>query len=382
MALLLWSNNIYARTIWVSLYNNRQIRSVVASAYNGRLTVWADDSTEFTIPSGQAIYAHLHDRKIWISDINGPVGSFHQLIVQGADSSSVVRLRPVSPQLEARNYEATISLTADVDRIQMINRIDEERYLAGVVEAETGQGRASEFYKAQAILCRTYLYGHIDRHENEGFHLCDEVHCQAYKGQCRSPNTILQAVVATENIILADRATSQPIMAAYHSNCGGATESAQNVWHNNLPYLVPVTDTYCTSMPNARWQRTISLDEWKNYLTKNGYKASPNAAANFSFRQTRRTPNYRVNNFTLPVRTIRNDWQLRSTFFSISIEGGNAVFRGRGYGHGVGLCQEGAMVMGRRGFKYSEIINFYFKNVNMVNVNNLQINVPKFENSD
>ena len=379
VVLLLLSGNIHSRTIWVSLYNSRQVRSVVVSAYNGQLTVLADGREQFTIAFGHAIYANLHDGKIWISDQYGQIGAFDRLIIQGADSSAVVRLRPVSPQAEARNYEEAVSLTADVDRIQLINRIDEERYLAGVVEAESGQGKTPEFYKAIAIICRTYLYGHIDRHENERFHLCDEVHCQAYKGQCRSRDMILPAIQATRNIILTDRKESKPILAAYHSNCGGETESAQNAWQNNLPYLTPIIDSYCTSSPNARWQKIISLEDWINYLMKNGFKPNPNTVTDFNFLQNSRIPFYKVNQFTLPVRNIRNDWQLRSTFFSISVADGNVVFHGRGYGHGVGLCQEGAMEMGRRGFKYDEIISFYYKQVNLSSVDMLHIRIPEFD---
>jgi len=375
-------NILKAKSIWISLCNSQQVRSVVVSAYNGQLSVVADGSGQFTIAFGQAIYANLRDEKIWVSDNNGQIGSFKQLIIQGADSSTVVRLRPVSPQSEARNYEETVCLTADIDRIQLINRIDEERYIAGVVEAETGQGKTPEFYKAKAIICRTYLYGNINRHENEGFHLCDEVHCQAYKGQCRSRDMILPAVMATRNIILTDRNESKPILATYHSNCGGETESAQNAWQSNLSYLIPITDPYCTSSLNARWQKTISLDDWINYLMKNGFKPNPNVVTDFSFRQERRIPVYKVNQFTLPVRNIRNDWQLRSTFFSISVTDGNVVLSGRGYGHGVGLCQEGAMEMGRRGFKYDEIISFYYKYVNLVSVNMLQISIPEFDESE
>jgi len=361
------------------LYNSQQVRSVVVSAYNGTLTVSADGSEQFTVAFGQAIYANLRDGKIWISDKNGQIGAFEHLIIQGADSLTVVRLRPVLPQTEARNYEETVSLTADIDRIQLINRIDEERYIAGVVEAETGQGKTSEFYKAKAIICRTYLYGHINRHENEGFHLCDEVHCQAYKGQCRSRDMILPAVMATRSIILTDRKESKPILATYNSNCGGETESAQNVWQTSLPYLIPITDPYCTSSPNARWQKTIPLDDWINYLMKNGFKPNPNVVTDFSFQQDRRMPVYKINQFTLPVRNIRNDWQLRSTFFSISVADGSVALQGRGYGHGVGLCQEGAMEMGRRGFKYDEIISFYYKNVNLVSVNMLQLRISEFD---
>ena len=372
--LLLPNGYLHAREIWVSLYNSRQIQSLVMSAYNGPLTISVDDSVQYTIGDGQAVYAALRDGKIWLNDAQGEIGSFDHFTVQGADSSAIIRLRPVSPQVEARNYEDMVSLSVDVDRILLINRIDEKRYIAGVVEAEAGQGHTSEFYKAKAIICRTYLYGHIDRHENEGFHLCDEVHCQAYKGQCRSRNTILPAVAATQDTIVIDRKESKPILAAYHSNCGGETESAQNVWQTNLPYLAPVIDPYCISSPNARWQKTISLDDWIIYLVKNGFKPNPNIVTDFSFQQNRRTPIYQVNDFTTPVRQIRNDWQLRSTWFSVTVEEGNVVFRGRGYGHGVGLCQEGAIEMGRRGFKYDEIIHFYYRNVNIVPVTAIPIN--------
>ena len=341
---------------------------MVVSAYNGPLTISTDSVALYTIADGQAVYAALRDGKIWLSDKQGPIGSFNHFTVQGADSSSVVRLRPVLPQVEARNYEDMVSLTVDVDRIQLINRIDEERYIAGVVEAEAGQGHTREFYKAKAIICRTYLYGNTDRHENEGFHLCDETHCQAYKGQCRSRNMILPAVMTTKDMIVTGLKDSIPILATYHSNCGGETESAQNVWQTDLPYLAPVIDPYCISSPNARWQKTISLDEWINYLIKNGFKPNPNIVTDFSFQQNRRISTYKVNDFTTPVRQIRTDWQLRSTFFAITVEEGNVVFRGRGYGHGVGLCQEGAIEMGRRGFKYDEIINFYYKNVNIISV--------------
>lgn len=379
LILLILCGNVFGRQIWVSLYNSRQVRSVVVSAYNGALTVSDDSGVRYTVAAGEAIYATLRDEKIWISDTQGEIASFERLVIQGADSAAIVRLRPVSPQAEARNYEETIRMSVDINRILIVNQIDEERYIAGVVEAEAGQGYTREFYKAKAIICRTYLYATIDRHKNEGFHLCDDVHCQAYKGQCRSRNMILPAVMATQKIIITNRNDSKPILATYHSNCGGETESAQNAWQSNQPYLTPVTDPYCTSSPNARWQRTISLDEWIPYLVKNGFKLNPDVVTDFSFQQVHRTPNYRINQFSMPVRKIRNDWQLRSTLFSVTVEDGNVVLRGRGYGHGVGLCQEGAMEMGRRGFKYSEIINFYYKNINMVSVDTLQIMIPEFE---
>ena len=369
--LLLFVGSLSAFPVRVSLFDSRQIRSVVISAWDGPLTVTLDGGFLYVIADGQAVYATLRDGRIWISDERDSIGSFERIIVQGLDSLSVVRIRPVSPQIEARNYEEMVILTVDIDRLRLINQIDEELYIAGVIEAETGQGQTAEFYKAKAIICRTYLYGNINRHQSEGFHLCDEVHCQAYKGQCRSRNAILSAVKTTDKIIITDSKDSKPVLAVYHSNCGGETESSQNVWQSSMPHLVSITDTYCTSSPNARWQRTISLNEWILYLANNGYTSNPDVVADFSFQQPRRTQNYSVGNVTVPLRKIRTDWQLRSTFFSLSVENDNIVLRGRGYGHGVGLCQEGAMEMGRRGFKYEDIIKFYYKDVNLTKIESL-----------
>ncbi len=370
--------HVCGRTVWVSIYNNTQVRHVVISAYNGSLVALQDNKEQFVIASGQAVYATLYDGKIWVHSTNGMLGSFYRLSIRGGDTTSVVRIKPVMPQAESRNYEGSVYLYTDVDRIRMINQIDEEKYIAGVVEAEVGLGRTAEFYKAKAVICRTYLYGHINRHESEEFHLCDETHCQAYKGQCRSNTLIAPSVGATKGIILTDRENAKPILAAYHSNCGGETESAKNAWQTNMPYLIPVTDPYCISQPNARWEKTISLDDWLKYLMKNGFKPDPKVVTDFGFEQLHRIPDYAVNHFVLPVKQIRNDWQLRSTFFSVSVENDLVILKGRGYGHGVGLCQEGAMEMGRRGFKYDEIISFYYKYVNLVPVSTLQIYVPDF----
>jgi stage II sporulation protein D len=366
-----------ARPVWVSLYNNLQVQTVVVSAYKGELSVSGDGLQEFVISRGQAVHVALHGEKIIVSSTKGVVGAFNKLNITGADAASVVRLRPLQPLAEPRNYEESVYMYADMGRIRMINQIDEKQYLAGVIEAETGSGRTPEFYKATAVIARTYLYGHADRHVSENFHLCDETHCQAYKGKCRHA-PIPVAVEATGNIILTDK-NLHPISATYHANCGGETESAKNAWQTDMPYLIPVTDPYCTSQPSARWTKSIAIDDWISYLVKNGFVPNPNTVTDFNLKQSSRKPDYKVNDFVLPVKQIRNDWNLRSTFFSISVENGTVVLDGKGYGHGVGFCQEGAMEMGRRGYKYDAIIRFYYKNVLLTPVSEAHISVPGFE---
>ncbi len=80
---------------------------------------------------------------------------------------------------------------------------------------------------------------------------------------------------------------------------------------------------------------------------------------------------YRIGTFTLPFRTIRDQFNLRSTFFSVAPEGDAIILKGRGYGHGVGLCQEGAMTMAAKGFTYRQIISFYYTGVSVANYSRL-----------
>ncbi len=75
-------------------------------------------------------------------------------------------------------------------------------------------------------------------------------------------------------------------------------------------------------------------------------------------------------NFSLPLQKIRDDLDLRSTFFSVRVEGDSVILDGKGYGHGVGLCQEGAMAMAEKGFDYRQIIYFYFEGVIISDINN------------
>jgi stage II sporulation protein D len=98
------------------------------------------------------------------------------------------------------------------------------------------------------------------------------------------------------------------------------------------------------------------------------------AYINFNTVQTERHQYYIVVNDSIPHKQIRSDFKLKSNFFSVSATPKEVTFIGRGYGHGVGLCQEGAMHMAKIGYKYNEIIQFYYKGVTIVEVDRLKNN--------
>jgi stage II sporulation protein D len=242
-----------------------------------------------------------------------------------------------------------------------------------VTEAEAGSRSTLEFYKVQAILARTFALAHINKHILEGFSLCDQVHCQAYYGKPKDMS-IYTAIEETKGKVVVDENLNL-IIAAFHSNSGGQTANSEDVWGSYTNYLRSRVDSFSNKMPNAYWERKMLTDDWLTYLKlKHNYAIDkPNAKeAAVNFRQDYRKVYLECNNSKIPLKNIRTDLQLKSTFFSISeISGDSIVFKGKGYGHGLGMCQEGAMKMCKLGYKYPDILNYYYKSIQIIDMRKL-----------
>lgn len=273
-----------------------------------------------------------------------------------------------------RYYTGNLNCFGFTEELLLINIVDTESYIAGVVQAEGGKGKHEEYYKTQAVIARTYLYKHYDKHILDRYNLCDGIHCQSFKGMS-DDTIIIRAAEETHNQVILD-SDSILIIAAFHSNCGGETVPAEDAWLTSQPYLRKVTDPFCTASRNARWQKSIGLEEWLAYIRKMGYNTDENNISALNFSQLTRMEDYRINDFSLPLKQIRTDMDLRSTFFSLSVAGDSVLLKGKGYGHGVGLCQEGAMVMAQKGFDYRQIIDFYYSGVWITDIKNVTPQPP------
>ncbi len=282
-------------------------------------------------------------------------------------SSAADRISVRAGASAKRTYGGDMECRFDMGQVIIVNHTDIESYIAGVVSAEGGTGKHIEYYKTQAVIARTYLFKYLDRHISDGYNLCDNTHCQVFRGLTTDP-VILAAALETHGEIISGP-DSLPAIAAFHSNCGGQTASSGDVWLTAQPYLQSVIDPWCTSSRNARWTKTISVNEWNNLLRKNGYAAAP-AGALLNFSQQTRKSEVRESGFSLPVRQIREELGLRSTFFSYKATADSVYFNGRGYGHGVGLCQEGAMAMALKGYNYREIMDFYYRGITITATGN------------
>jgi stage II sporulation protein D len=280
------------------------------------------------------------------------------------------------PKLKKRSYNNNLEIHIKWGRIQAINKVNLEPYISGVVEAEGGANAGIEYYKIQAVLARTYALGHLDRHTGEGFHLCDGVHCQAFNGLSARNIQIIEATKATAGVVAIDT-DSILITAAFHANCGGQTESSEKVWLINKSYLRPVQDPYCQNQRSFNWEKSLTLKEWTDYLIKNKFKVNNTTPPSYyNYTQIHRQLWYIVKSDSLLLTKIRADLNLRSTFFSVSVDKQKVIIKGHGFGHGVGLCQDGAIQMAKLNYNYQDILKFYFQNISTISY----LDVPKVKN--
>ena len=360
--LLACSGMLHAGEIRAGLFYQKEITAVVFSVSEGEYIIYGDYRQVGVARKGHLYHIGISADALTIQDTSAVFGSFARIEFKGVSGSNVFTIRPVSPSLPSKELDDNLVLLGDMSFITVINLIDLEKYIAGVIESEGGPAAHAEFYKAQAILARTFAVKNFYRHGTEGYNLCDTEHCQSYKGKSRMNRDIPAAALATEGLVLYDL-HHKPVNAPYHSNCGGMTSDASRVWDRPLNHLQPVTDPFCLNSRNATWETTLSRNEWISCLERRGIKREQLLQADLRIAPATREEYYKLGDRQVEFTELRKDLALKSAWFSVTADGDNIVLHGRGYGHGVGLCQEGAMTMAEKGYVYMDILHFYFQNV-------------------
>ncbi len=279
-------------------------------------------------------------------------------------------------------------------RVTAINILPIEQYLLGVVPLEIGPRETAELaaVEAQAVAARTYAVSHLGGHVEMGFDLFGSVEDQVYGGLGAERDESTRAVQRTSgHILLFD---DMPIRAFYHSTCGGRTAAVEEVLDREpAPYLQSVSDQrpdgsdYCAQSPRYRWTVAWTPDRLDSI-------ARPGLAAHFGVSSDEvgrvdhvevqsRTPSGRVHDLVfrgpgvalvlsrLDIRrTLRSERGiLFSTDFAVTDrDDGLVELHGRGYGHGAGMCQWGAIGRARAGQTYEEILATYYPGADVVRV--------------
>jgi stage II sporulation protein D len=367
----------FADLVKVGLFSGMNLTAVETLVAEGNYSLILPGSRKEELRTGVVLTFSLRGSVFQLKKNGKPVGNYNQVRIVSLENDGALRINLAGqPEPNQFTYGGHFELAVVKGKIRILNLVDLESYVAAVVESEVGANSSPEFLKVQSVLCRTYCLNHLDRHAAEGFQLCDRVHCQAYKGKSRFNRLAEEAVQATRNKVLVDQ-KNQLIIAAYHSNCGGQTVSAESVWSQPVGYLLPVPDTFCLNSRHATWSVIMSLKDWKAYLHEKGlldpHADSLVADSLFEYHPQGRSVNFTMNGKQLALKTIRENWKLNSTWFDIKVSNDSLQFTGRGFGHGIGLCQEGAMKMAEAGRTFGEIIDFYYRDVKLADADALKL---------
>ena len=356
----------------IRIFSQLKAQSFTFSSDEGIYSLWANGVEVATTAKFPIIKLSYINDSIEVKTFENVIGRFKKIKISSPELLKAFRLKLVLPDRKPRFYQDNLIIDVEAGALKCINEITLDNYISGVVQAESGRRSYQEFYKVQAILARTFALSHLQKHAPEGFSLCDHTHCQAYFGKTTELE-IMKAVTETKGKVVVDDNLNL-IEAAFHSNSGGQTANSEDVWGSRLSYLRSVNDTFSTKMPNAKWERKMAKEDWLSYLKlKHNYPVQDSNARwlAINFKQDNRKPYLEANNIRVPLKNVRTDLQLKSTFFSIIPQGDTLLFKGRGFGHGVGMCQEGAMRMAKLGYKYPDVINFYYQKTQLIDLHKL-----------
>lgn len=188
--------------------------------------------------------------------------------LDNGDNFLIVSKYDTTIKVEEMYYRGYIMFKTVGDKLYVINYLDLEEYLYGVVPREMVSSFHIEALKAQAIAARTYAIRNFNKHIRDGYNLCDAEHCQVYGGHNVESIKINEAVDETKGLIITY--DGYPIEAVYHSNSGGYTDDAEVIWGGYAPYLASRVDEFSKSFPNSSWKLNLTSEEISYKLKNNG----------------------------------------------------------------------------------------------------------------
>jgi stage II sporulation protein D len=336
-----------ARSLTVELFSTRTLKTVTATPLGQPMPTQVE-----WVPDGLRLSSGTTVKQISLS------GSFR------------MRAGPGDPQEILAAGRWTIAWRRD--GLQVLLTLPSEDYVIAALNGEAAPDEPMASLKAMAISIRTFALANASRHNAEGFGLCDSTHCQALRLAKARPE-VERAVRETAGETL--WFGGQRAHVYYTQHCGGMSEAAADVWPaEHAGYLGGHhADPYCLRRSPAEWRARIDLSQLSAIFRAQGWQTPSPISA---IRVTRRSASGRAellevtgrgapaelsaSSFRFAVDRALGWNQMRSDWYAVSVSGVALEMKGRGYGHGVGLCQAGAYQMAAEGHRDTEILSFYF----------------------
>jgi stage II sporulation protein D len=269
--------------------------------------------------------------------------------------------------INGRKFRGSLQFIRDKNaKLSVVNHIDLEDYVQGILYHEASHYWPMEALKAQAIVSRTYAVYQMQENKSKDYDLTSDIYSQVYGGKTSERYRTNKAVKDTRGIVLTYKDKIFPTF--FHATCGGHTQDASKLWNIDMPPLKGVTCDFCKESPHFSWHYVLSLNEIKDKLIKAGYKIDELRnieilGKDSSNRNTDLKLVSPLGDIKISAKDFRNAIGpniIRSTNFKVNTISKDAIFEGFGWGHGVGLCQWGAYFMAKAGYKYDEILKYYY----------------------
>lgn len=270
--------------------------------------------------------------------------------------------------LNQSQFRGTLSIMKDASGgLFAVNRLPMESYLYGVLHHEVAPWWPMEALEAQAIAARTYAYYQRKVSRGAAYDLKSSTSSQVYGGSTTERYRTKKAVDLTAGQILVYDGKVFP--AYFHATCAGTTAGASEIWKIDLPPIAGgVKCNFCILSPHYHWQARVPLSEIEQTMNSNGR----GVGQILKVEAVSQTPSHRVGSVRI-TGTLREEtiaakdlriWiggnRLKSTMFTVSVQDDAAEFHGKGWGHGVGLCQWGTFGQAVLGHKHQQILSFYY----------------------
>jgi stage II sporulation protein D len=264
----------------------------------------------------------------------------------------------------------------------VINRVDIEEYVKGVVPAEVSSTWHPEMLKAQAVAARTYALYQQMLSATRDYDVASTVQDQVYRGKEGIDVGILRAVEDTRGLVVTYQ--DAPIYAAFSSTAAGLTEDAMNVWSKEYPYLKGVECPFDLASPYYQWKSSFKIDTLEQNLRQQGFSVGTIATmAPLSFSRGGRVAKLRIlhsgGELILrgeELRKVVGYAIIPSTQFAIESIGQDVVLSGFGAGHAVGMCQWGAKELAELGYSFSTILQYYYPGTELQNMTLIKPPIP------
>jgi stage II sporulation protein D len=302
--------------------------------------------------------------------INGEVFPYERLII------SPVRDAQIKVNEHAFRGQVILIRTND-DRITVVNAINIEDYIKGVLYHEVSHHWPMEAIKAQAVATRTYALYSMNK--NKDYDVTNDIYSQVYGGRGSERYRTGLAVERTVSEVLVFNGKILP--AYFHACCGGMTQDAVVLWNINSPPLKGVPCLFCKEAPHMNWKNNMRLKNIQDLLNNKGFKMGLIKDIVVTDRdRSNRVKELKIvgrldETLTIKANAFREllgPNTLKSNNYEVEMKGYYVNFIGHGWGHGVGMCQWGARGMALQQFSYSQILSYYYPGADITDYRNVR----------